>query len=221
MGKREQAREEAAFLRGDVGVDGASAEEQQDEAELERGEAREQLLRNRAYLGRELLTWLLWRSESTDALVEYEGAGITPLFVGRVTLRGVTGEVTELVAKGQLSPYSQQVRRALDAGLLVHTARLRLTHGEKVYELTLDAEHLDIRSARLPELLTEDEDDRSAERLDLTEQLSALVDQLVRAFLAERASKSWSKRVVPELKAWLSGAEPRESAPTKKKSVGA
>ena len=40
MGRRE-ARAEAAFLRGDVGVDGqATDREERDEAEVERGKAR-------------------------------------------------------------------------------------------------------------------------------------------------------------------------------------
>ncbi len=80
MGKREQAREEAAFMRGDVGVDGAATEEKQDAAEVEKGKAREALLRGKAYLGREFLTWLLWRSESGDPLTAFEKAGLTVLF---------------------------------------------------------------------------------------------------------------------------------------------
>jgi hypothetical protein len=206
MGRREQARAEAEFLRGDVGVDGvATDEEQKDEAEVERDKAREQLLRGRAYLGREFLTWLLWRSESGDALVDFEGTGLVVLYTGRVILRGINGDVTELAARGALAPYSEQVRHSLDRGLLIHQARLRLTHGEKVYEVTLDAEFLDIRAAKLPELLSEEEDDRLMERLYLTEQLSGMVDALVQSFLAERASRNWSRKVVPELKRWMRG----------------
>ncbi len=208
MGKREQARAEAAFMRGDTGVDGAATEEKQDEAEVERGKAREALLRGRAYLGREFLTWMLWRSESGDALCEFEKASVTPLFTGRIVLRGITGDVNELSARGTLAPYSEEVRHALDNGLLVHSARLRLTHGEeKVYEVTLDAEFLDIRAAKLPDLMSEEEDDQLTERLYLTEQLSGIVDALVQSFLAVRASRSWSKQVVPEMKAWMKGEE--------------
>lgn len=208
MSKREQARAEAAFMRGDTGVDGvATDEEQRDEAEVERDKAREALLRGRAYLGREFLTWLLWRSESGDSVCEYEGAGVVPLCTGRIILRGITGDVNELSARGSLAPYSQEVRHALDHGLLVHSARLRLTHGEKVYEVTLDAEFLDIRAAKLPELMSEEEDDQLTERLYLTEQLSGMVDALVKSFLAVRASKAWSKQVVPEMKAWMKGDE--------------
>lgn len=214
MSKREQARAEAAFMRGDTGVDGAATEEKQDEAEVERAKAREALLRGRAYLGREFLTWLLFRSESGDSQCEFEKADVTPLFTGRIILRGITGDVNELSARGSLAPYSEEVRHALDNGLLVHSARLRLTHGEKVYEVTLDAEFLDIRAAKLPDLMSEEEDDQLTERLYLTEQLSGMVDALVVAFLQVRASRAWSKQVVPEMKAWMKG-EKDASAPAR------
>jgi hypothetical protein len=207
MAGREQARAEAAFMRGDTGVDGAATEEKQDEAEAEKGKAREALLRGRAYLGREFLTWLLWRSESGDVLIEHEGEGVTVLFMGRVVLRGVAGDVTEMSAKGTLAPYSEQVKHSLDRGLLVAQARLRFTHGEREFEVTLDSEFLDVRAAKLPALMSEEEDDQISERLFLTEQLAAMVDALVKDFLAVRAGRGWSKQVVPAMKEWMRGDE--------------
>jgi hypothetical protein len=215
MAGREQARAEAAFMRGDVGVDGGATEEQKDEAEVEKGKAREALLRGRAYLGREFLTWLLWRSESGDVLIEHEGEGVTVLFMGRVVLRGVAGDVTELSAKGTLAPYSEQVKHSLDRGLLVAQARLRLTNGEKEYEVTLDSEFLDVRAAKLPALMSEEEDDQITERLFLTEQLAAMVDALVSDFLAVRAGRAWSKQVVPAMKEWMRGDEQGANALSK------
>jgi hypothetical protein len=207
MGRREEARAEAAFMRGDVGVDGATTEEKKDEAEIERGKAREALLRGKAYLGRELLTWLLWRSESGDPVAQVEKTGLTVLFLGRVVLRGISGDVTELSARGAMAPYSEQVRQALDRGLLVHQARLLLTHGEKVYEVTLDAEFVDIRAAKLPALMSEEDDSRTGERLYLAEQLSALIHTLVEAFIAVRTGRTWNKQIVPAMKEWMRGEQ--------------
>jgi recombination associated protein RdgC len=194
-------------MRGATGVDGVATDaDVRDDAEVERDRAREQLLRGRTWLGRELLTWLLWRSESGDPLVEVEGTGLVVLFTGRVLLRGVAGDVTEVAARGAAAPYAPQVKRALASGLLVHQARLRLAHGERTWEVTLDAEHLDVRAAKLPELLTDEEDDRAAERLDLCDQLGRLVDALVQAFLAERAGKAWERKTVPALRTWMEEA---------------
>jgi hypothetical protein len=207
VAKREQARIEAAFMRGDVGVDGQATEEQRDEAEVEKDKAREQLLRGRTYLGRELLSWLLWRSEAGEALVEYEERPVTVLFTSKVVLKGVHEDVTEMTARGATAPYSKEVRHALDRGLLVHSARLCFTHGDRQYEATLDAEHLDVRSAKLPQLMTEEEDDTLQERLYLVEQLSGIVDALVEAFLAVRTSKRWRQKIVPAMKEWMQGSE--------------
>lgn len=203
MARREQARAEAKFLRGETGVDGEAVEDVKDEAEVEAGKAREQFLRGKAYLGREFLTWLLWRSESGDPVIHFDEAPVTVVFAEKLVLRGIQGEVVEEIVRGSMAPYSPLVRRAIERGLLVHTARLRLAHGERQYAFTLDAEHFDVKSAKLPELLSEEEDDARQERLVLAEQLSILVGALLEDFLALRASKRWAKEVVPELRAWM------------------
>ncbi len=206
MATREQARAEAAFLRGAAGVDGAATElDERDAQQVEQDAAREQLLRGRTWLGREFLTWLLWRSEAGEPLVELDGEGVVVLFTGKVLLRGLAGDVTELAAKGTQAPYSGQVRQALDAGLLVHQARVRLTAGEQVFEVTLDAEFLDLKAARLPALLTEEEDDKLLERLDLVARLGRMVDALAGAFLQARGARGWAGKTVPALKAWMRG----------------
>ncbi|MFY3744560.1 hypothetical protein ACOQFB_11660 [Anaeromyxobacter sp. Red801] len=217
MSRRDQARAEAAFLRGDTGVDGVATDaDGRDEAEVERDKAREALVRGRTWLGRELLTWLLWRSESGEPVTELDGTPVVVLFVGRVTLRGVVGDVTELAARGTQAPYAREVRRALDAGLLVHQARVRLQHGEQAYEVTLDAEFLDVKGAKLPPPLAEADDDKLVERLEQAQRLSALVDALAAAFLEVRASRAWASRTVPALKRWMQdeeGGAEREEAP--------
>lgn len=203
MKARSAGREETLFLRGDVGIDGQATEEQQDAQEVEQGKAREQFLRGKAYLGREFLTWLLWRSESGEALLERDGAPLVVILTDRLVLRGIAGEVVELVVRGAMAPYSPLVREALDRGLLIHAARLRLTHGERTYEVSVDAEFMDYRSARLPALLTDQEDDQIEERLYLTEQMTLLLGALLEQFLALRTEPRWLREVVPEMKAWM------------------
>ena len=196
-------REESEFLRGDIGADGLPIEEEKDEAELQRGAAVEALARNRAYLGREFLTWLLWMSNSGVTITEHEGEALSLLVVGQVILRGLAGDATELAVKGHLSAYSDVVRSAIDKGLLVHQARLRIQFGEQVYEVTLDAEHLDFKGAQIPKVLSEEDADQITERLFLCERLAGLVDALWAAFMAVRASPQWKKKAVPGIKGWV------------------
>jgi hypothetical protein len=220
VASRRRTSEEAAFLRGDVGVDGAATEEAKDKAEVEQGKAREAFLRGKAWLGRELLTWLLFRSEKAEPLIarsELAGQPVSILLADRLVLRGISGEVVESIFRGSLAPYSPLVRRALDRGLLVHQARLQIAHGELQFEVTLDAEQFCLRGAKLPELTSEDEDDRLRERLQLSEQLSGLVRELLHAFLRLRSSPRWAKEEVPALKAWMAEAAEDQGDHTRRK----
>jgi hypothetical protein len=206
MAARRGKSEETKFLRGETGVDGASTAEGVEPEVAEAAKARDALLRGRTWLGRECLTWLLWRSESTDALVTVGEAEVRLLFAERVTLKSGHAEVKELLAKGVTAPYTSEVRRAIASGLLVDSARVQLTWGEQVYVATLDAESFDVRAAKLPALLQEEESERLSERLELAARLGALVDALVAAFLEARLSRRWEATVVPQLLAWARGA---------------
>lgn len=207
MGKREVARKDAAFARGELGVDGEAVAEKRDKAELERDKARDQFLRGKAWLGRELLTWLLWRSESSEPLLELDGQQVSVLLADRLVLRGIAGEVVDCTVRGAMAPYSPLVRQALDRGLLVHQARLRVARGERTFEVNLDAEFFDLKSGKLPELTAEEEDDRLRERLALAEELGAIVEAIQAEFLRLRVSKKWAKELVPALKEWMRAQE--------------
>lgn len=210
MARQQQAKRDAAFARGAIGVDGAAEEDTRDETEIEQEKAREQYLRGKAYLGREFLTWLLWSSESGEPLIVIDGEPVVVLMTDRLLLKGLTGEIIELSARGAMAPYSSLMRQSLDRGLLVHQCRVRLTHGERAYAVTLDAEFFDCRGAKLPSLLSPGDEDYLEERLFLAEQLSTMVQMMLEKFLKLRASKSWAAEVVPELKAWMG-----EGAPSK------
>jgi hypothetical protein len=203
MGKTSAER---AFMRGETGVDGQATVEEQSPDQKEQAQAQEALLRGRTWLGRECLTWLLWKSESSEALLTVEGQPLSAMFNGKITLRAGAGDVTEVQLKGVSAPYSKLVRQALSRGLLVHSAKIQLTWGEQVYDFSLDAEFFDIRTAKLPALLQEEKDDQLTERLELATRASILVDALVTAFVKERTAKSWDAKVVPSLKEWMDDA---------------
>jgi len=205
------ASAETKFLRGQTGVDGAATTEKADPVEVEQAKAREALYRGRTWLGREALTWVLWRSESAEDLCEVADLPLKVVFTGKLLLRAAAGEVTEVSVKGVSAPYSVIVRQSLIRGLLVHGARLSLEHGEQSFEVTLDAEAFDFRAAKLPELLQEEESEQRIERLELVSRLGTLVDALVGEFIAARTAPSWKKTVVPKIRAWLELDQPRKA----------
>ncbi|MBK7861070.1 MAG: hypothetical protein IPJ65_21170 [Archangiaceae bacterium] len=204
---RATARAEAQFMRGDTGVDGGATEQAETDPSLvEQAKAKEALYRGGAWLGREALTWLLLKSESSEPLCEVDDLPLKVVFASKVTLRA-HGEVTEIVAKGVTAPYSAPVRHALHRKMLVHAARLHLTHGEETFEVTLDAERFDFRGAKLPARLDEnDQGEELVERLELVARLGRLVDALLREFVRVRSSPAWLRTEVPALEAWFKEA---------------
>ena len=200
---------ERRILAKEVGLDGEPIDEATDPGERDRAAAVEGLHRNRAYLGREFLTWVLWASNRGEALCAVEGHDVIVLLTGKVVLRGLAGEATELAVKGHLSAYSSVVRFAIDQGLLVHSARLRIEWNEQVFEVTVDAEHLDVRAALVPPVdaaVAADEgsdEEQLLARLDVCDQVGALLDGLWVAFMEVRTAPKWKRKVVPSMKEWL------------------
>ncbi|MBS1152772.1 MAG: hypothetical protein H6Q89_4470 [Myxococcaceae bacterium] len=208
MNARAQAQAEARFLKGETGVDGASGKVEVDPEVAEQAKAKEALYRGRAWLGREALCWILMKSESAEPLCKVDGQPLRVVFTGKILLRAGSGEVTEVAAKGVSAPYASIVRFALARNLLVHGARLQLTHGEQSFEVTLDAERFDLRAGKLPALLNEgDEGEELVERLELVSRLGRLIDALLAQFIKVRVGPQWEKSVVPELKAWFAQAD--------------
>jgi hypothetical protein len=195
MARKSGPSAETKFLRGDTGVDGAATVEKASAEETEASKAKEALYRGRTWLGREALTWLLFKSEGGEPLTQVEGKPLSVLFTGKLTLRAASGDVTEASLKGVSAPYSRLTRLALAQGLLVHGARLQLTHGEQSFEVSLDAEHFAVGSGKLPALLKEEGDDPLTERLEYSTRLSGLLDALLTAFMKVRTGKGWGAEV--------------------------
>jgi hypothetical protein len=203
MAARRAASEETKFLRGDTGVDGQATKEVADPVEAEQAKAREALYRGRTWLGRECLTWILFKSNDTNPIAVLDDEPIKVLFNGRLTLRAAAGDITEVAVKGVNAPYARLIRQAADLGLLVHSARLTITWQERSYDFTLDAEHFDVRAGKTPELMKDDDDEKLTERLDHVAVLGRLIDAISSRFMGIRNSAEWKKKIVPQLKAWM------------------
>jgi hypothetical protein len=156
-----------------------------------------------AFLGREFLTWLLWRADRGEATFTGEDGDFTIAFGGRTRLVGVGADVTDAVLKGRSPAHGVEVRAALGAGRTLREAELRLTRGEREFRFTLIAETLDLKSVKLPARLTEEEDDRLSERMTLLEELEKAIQVMYLDFIKERTRPVWSRSVVPALRDWV------------------
>jgi hypothetical protein len=171
-----------------------------------------------AFLGREFMTWLLFRAARGDATFEDDAGEFGVAFGGRLRLVGPAGDVTDAVLKGRSPGASVELCAALGAGRTVREAELRVSRGDREFRLTLIAETLDLKGVKLPARLlgphqrwgrersdhSKDEgDDALGERMALIDELESCIRSAFQAFIKERTRPLWQRSLVPELRAWL------------------
>src|SRR5688572_3112980 len=75
-----------------------------------------------AFLGREFLSWLLFRAARGDAVFEDDAGEFGVAFGGRVRVVGPAGDVTDAILKGRSPGISVEVAASLGAGRSVREA---------------------------------------------------------------------------------------------------
>ena len=162
-------------------------------------------VQDNAFLGREFLTWLLWRADQGENDFTVDGDTFVVTFAGRVCLGCVVGDVTNGRLDGAAAAHSIEARAAIGAGRTIREATLKLVAGDREWACAL-TDTLDLRSVKLPALLTEEEDDRFAERMALLAELEKMVNVAYREFMTARISPDgfWAEKVVPAMGEWVS-----------------
>jgi hypothetical protein len=185
-------------------------------AEAEQAEAidAEEEVDDHAYLGREFLTWLLYRVDSGQASFDGEAGAVSFGFGARAKLAAAVGFATEVTVKGKCPAAGAEVRAAIGSGHTLREAELMVRSGDQEWRCTLVADTLDLRGVKLPQVTDKAEAaadlDPGAEReaimgdrLALLDALEAHIRAAYAAFLGDRLAPRWRAKVVPALRDWL------------------
>jgi hypothetical protein len=158
------------------------------------------------YLGREFMTWLLWRADAGEAQFgggSKQGEEFTFFFGGKARFASAAGFATDLVLKGRAPAHGAEARAAIGSGHALREAELRVVRDEREWRGTLVADSLDWKGVKLPALLTEEDDEKLLERMTLLEELDEMVQVAFADFLKTRARPVWRKETVPALRTWI------------------
>jgi hypothetical protein len=157
----------------------------------------------------ELLTWLMWRTEVQEGRWEgHDGAGFFELWPDdRLRLEAPVEGVTKNLLSGGTPSRSPEAMTAMAGGKIVVEARWKLIHEEREWLFTLKAPELDLRSVRLPEILTREDDERLRERLALMGHLEQTLEDLFGRFLHKRLSDRWDREEVPAIAQWIEAGQ--------------
>jgi hypothetical protein len=163
-----------------------------------------------SFLGRELLTWLWFRSDADDAVLRIRSGDQVSAAVDR-SLRlkcvfDLTGVTTVTADAPTRLPES---KAALRIGKLPVRAGLVLDSPAGEVRLTLDAARLTVSGLQLPEPQgVNSERERIEQRFEQISETADLLDALFELFLLTRTSSEWSGQA-QQISAWAAG-QPRE-----------
>lgn len=172
------------------------------------------LLREKAFLGREFLTWLWFKSDVSGGRIEIPGKKVIEVeFLDRMTLDLSEAETPQSVTlKGEHSELREGLA-ALKEGKKIEEARVSLRSSENDFTTVLKATWLSFGSFRTPPILPAEELDGEElaeatflEKAALVEEGMELVDMLFHYFLQLRISDDWEAKELPALRRWVASS---------------
>jgi hypothetical protein len=156
------------------------------------------------FLGREFLVWLWYESEAREGVLPLSTGEACELWLEeQLTLVGNESEKTESKLKAAMPSASPEAKEALRQGKLPIKAKVRVCRGQQTWAFVLNADTLGLSGVKIPALLTEENDERFYERMDLVENIEAILEDLLGTFLVVRTSEAWGTTVLPAMRRWI------------------
>mgnify|MGYP000503884396 CR=1 FL=1 len=155
-----------------------------------------QNIENTRFLGREFLLWLWFTSEENNGTVNLPTHGEVELFLDdRIILEPVHGDGNRHMLSGSEPATSPEAAIALHINKIPSELKLKLVQQARAWAFTLKGDDLQLRSLRIPEVLSAADDDRLYERLYLLEEIESMLKELFTLFLEQRLDDDWGLRV--------------------------
>jgi recombination associated protein RdgC len=169
------------------------------------------ILREKAFLGREFLTWLWFKSDREGGRIDIPGKQMVEvLFLNRMTLDLSEVETPQtVIIKGEQSELREGLA-ALKEGKKIEEARISVRASENDFTMTLKGTWFSFGSFRTPAILPSSETDADEgpegaflEKVALIEEGMEIVDLLFGYFLKLRISDQWESTELPAIRRWV------------------
>lgn len=162
------------------------------------------LIQTRTFLGNEFLMWLWFKSDCYDGLFQIAEHGqIEVIFDDALTLEAYLAETERSDFKGGSPAFAPEAMTALRQGKRVSKTKLRIVKEGREWLFTYKAEGMDITSAKIPAVLSKDDDEKFFERMYLLEELEEILETMFDEFLHIRLSDQWTEKMLPAMQTWI------------------
>ena len=144
------------------------------------------------FLGREFLLWLWCTSEQQQSLFQLDEIGEIELFLDdRIVMEPIHGEGNRHQLSGYDPATSPEAAVALRMNKIPTETKIKIVRQAQAWAFSLRADDLQIRSLKIPEVLSQADEERIAERIFLMEEIESMLEALWRQFLLQRIAPTW------------------------------
>jgi len=159
------------------------------------------------HLAGEFYTWLWWSSEQAGAVFELpQPVGTVDLWVDeRLAFRYPDDLRVAAVMTGDNPAASLEARAALAGGKVLQEIRVGIRRDDREFIVTLKGPAAHVSALKLPQVVTDGDEEVLFERMHLYEEVSFVVQGLFRQFAALRMGEAWQTDVQPALHDWILG----------------
>lgn len=164
----------------------------------------DELIESRSFLGSEFLLWLWYKAECYDGFFELRHHGdVEVVFDDRLRLEAYLAETERNTFKGGSPAWSPEAKLALREGKRPTRARLKIVRDGREWRFKFKAEDFALSTLKIPSLLSERDDEKFLERMDLIEEVEDILEDLYEEFVVIRTSPLWEDRLLPAIQDWI------------------
>ena len=154
------------------------------------------------FLGREFLVWLWFESERLEGVLPLPSGEACELWLEEQLTLVADMEKAESKLKASAPSATPEAKEALRQGKLPTKAKMRISRGPQSWSFLFDADSLAVAGVKIPALITEETDEKFYERMQLVEDLEAMIGGLYERFLEVRTSERWAQEA-DAVRAWV------------------
>jgi hypothetical protein len=169
------------------------------------------------FLGQEFLLWLWFKSELFQATLTRTDGTVLELWLDtQLMLQSVSDVGERTTLRGVAPSGTLEAKLAIQRGKLPMKACIKLGTDGKDFSFLFDALTFGVSAVKLPEVITEPEEERIAERMHLLALLDDVLGEQYREFLLLRRSEHWEGELCQALVQWTHGEETLSEAQYRK-----
>ena len=162
-----------------------------------------ELIQQKAFIGKEFLTWLWFRSERDNEVI-VKGKEITVEILGPILLDAQYGDARASMLKGDSPATTPEARTALLEGKKLKKAKLKWVREDVEWTFTIDGENFNVSGLNIPNPGKLPFEEFMLMRLEMVREFEQVLQDLLETFLELRLDQKQWKRELEEIQQWVS-----------------